>query len=112
MQVRNPWITVLLALAGVGVCLRLVIGFVLTVMRNQLPWAPDQSIQDYYLIVGDSYSRGFSVGFFLCFSLIVVAVVAAGMVEKRRGRKAQMTPAPSASARPINSKPTTHRNVA
>jgi len=86
LKQRARWIAILVAVAvaGVGVCFSLMFGFVLTIMHNELPWDPNQTVRDHYLAVGDSYSRGFAVGFFLCFFLTVVAVSASGLIERRR----------------------------
>ena len=71
-------------MAGTGVCLVALIGFVVTVMYNRLDWYPGQTVQDYYLAVGQSYGQGFLVGFFLCFFLTLGATaVAAGLNRKR-----------------------------
>jgi hypothetical protein len=70
-------------LAGTGVCLVALIGFLSTVNGNNLIWQADQSIREHYLAVGDSYSQGFTVGFFLCFFLTLIAVSAKSLLEQR-----------------------------
>jgi hypothetical protein len=82
---RGRWVAILVAIAGAGVCFSLLVGFVMTIVHNELPWSPEQTVQEHYLAVGDSYSRGFTVGFFLCFFLTIFAVSASSLLE-RRGR--------------------------
>jgi hypothetical protein len=94
---RNRWIAVLLAVAGIGICVVALVGFLLSMIDNNLPWYPNQTARDYYLAVGDSYSQGFTVGFFLCFFLTMMAVSIGALVEKRR-RKSP-APIPSRSTR-------------
>ena len=62
-----------------GVCVAALVGFVVTMVHNNLPWEPDQSVREHYLAVGRSYSQGFTVGFFLCFSLSVLAISVAAL---------------------------------
>jgi len=64
----------LLGLAGTGVCLTLLIRFLLMIINNGLPWNPSDGVRGHYLAVGDSFSRGFSVGFFFCFFLALAAL--------------------------------------
>ena len=81
---RECWILLVLAIAGTGVCLAALIGFVVTVMNNNLDWRPGQTMRDYYVAIGHSYGDGFLVGFFLCFFLSLAATaVAAGRNRKR-----------------------------
>lgn len=78
----NQLRVMLIAIAGAGTSLAAVAHFVLTVFRNQLPWHTEA--RDYYLAVGRSYTQGFAIGFFLCFSLAVAATALAGILEQRR----------------------------
>jgi ABC-type Fe3+ transport system permease subunit len=98
----NRWFAILLAVAGAGLCMVALVGFVVTIVQNNLPWSPDQSVRDHYLAVGQSYSQGFTVGFFLCFFLILIAVSVAAMVQHRRETSAVRVSAkrPAASPRP------------
>ncbi len=73
---------VVIALAGVGASLTAVVHFVLAVLHNRIPWPADA--QEFYLAVGRSYTEGFAIGFFLCFSLAVAATAVAGALEQRR----------------------------
>jgi len=79
----NRWAAILLAVAGTGVCLIALVGFLATVTQNNLPWQADQSIREHYLAVGESYSQGFTVGFFLCFFLTLIAVSVKSWLEQR-----------------------------
>ena len=74
MRVRSRWIGVSVAITGVGVCIVALVGFLVAIVKNNLPWDPGQSIREFYLRVGESYAQGFTVGFFLCFFLTLVVV--------------------------------------
>jgi hypothetical protein len=83
VKTGNRWLAILVAVAGMGVCLVALIGFVLTVLQNNLPWHQAQSVRDYYQAVGDSYSQGFLVGFFLCFFMTMIAVTISNFFDRR-----------------------------
>lgn len=88
MKRRNRRIAILVAIAGIGVCMTSLVGFLGTIRDNNLPWRTDENPRDFYVAVGDSYSQGFTVGFFLCFFLIMVAVCVGSWVEQRRAGRA------------------------
>ncbi len=73
-----------IALVGVGTSLAAVVNFVLAVSHNRIPWHPEA--REFYLALGRSYTEGFAIGFFLCFSLAVAATAVAGTLEQRRSR--------------------------
>jgi ABC-type Fe3+ transport system permease subunit len=83
MRTENRWIAILVAVAGMGVCLVALVGFVLTVLQNNLPWHQSQSIREHYQAIGDSYSQGFTVGFFLCFFMTMIAVTISTFFGRR-----------------------------
>jgi hypothetical protein len=88
MRVGNRLVGVLVAIVGVAVCLAGLLGFLLGILHNTLPWHPEQSVREHYLAVGRSFSEGFTVGFFLCFFMIL-AVVAAWPRAIRPSRESQ-----------------------
>jgi hypothetical protein len=92
VKIGNRLVGVLVAIVGVAVCLAGLLGFLLGILRNTLPWHPEQSVREHYLAVGRSFSEGFTVGFFLCFFLIL-AVVAAWPRAMRASREDQPVPA-------------------
>ncbi len=73
---------VVIALVGVGTSLAAVVNFLLTVSHNRIPWQPEA--RELYLVVGRSYTQGFAIGFFFCFSLAVAASAIAGIVQQRK----------------------------
>jgi len=81
---RSPRLSILVAVAGVGVCLAALAGFLAVVATNNLPWYPGFTVQEHYLEIGRSYSQGFIVGFFLCFFLVMVSVSVRSWIENRR----------------------------
>jgi hypothetical protein len=83
MKSGNRWVSILVAVAGIGVCLVALVGFLITMLQNNLPWHQDQGIREYYRAVGESYSQGFMIGFFLCFFLTMVAVSLSALFDKR-----------------------------
>ena len=86
MSVRDRWIAVLVAVAGLAVCVTAVSVFVHSLANNNLPWHSGLSAREFYLVVGSSYSEGFIVGFFLCCFLVLVAVAVSSWVRQRRSR--------------------------
>ena len=66
---------IVIALGGAAASLAAVTHFVLSIFDNNLKWSPE--IQVYYVAVGASYTQGFAIGFFLCFSLAVAATAVA-----------------------------------
>jgi H+/Cl- antiporter ClcA len=106
MSSRDRRIAIVLAVIGLAASLSLAAGFIGTVINNTLPWHPDLSAREHYQAVGDSYSQGFTVGFFLCFSLALAAVALGTWVQQRRTeRERQATPqielAPSIKVVPL-----------
>ena len=82
---KDTRVTALVAMAGVGACVAALVHFLLTIMYNRLPWPETaRAARDHYLAVGNSYSQGFIVGFFLSFSLAVLAILLVGWRAERR----------------------------
>lgn len=87
MSSLTRWSVTLIAVIGLVVCTAVVGGFLLTIVNNELPWSDGVSASTYYLAVGSAYSRGFVVGFFFSFFLVLLAVVVAAWFEARRARR-------------------------
>ena len=87
MNRRQSWIALLLAVPGVLVCLLALAGFVRAIFTNRLRFHAQMSASEHYLAVGRGYGEGFVVGFFLCFSLVLVALGVGAMLERRRPRR-------------------------
>jgi hypothetical protein len=85
---RDRRIAVLFSIAGIGLCCAALIHFLLRINYNYLPWTRDSTIRDHYLAVGQSYTQGFAVGFFLCFFLAVAAISIAPHIARARQRSA------------------------
>ncbi len=84
---RQRRIVLIVAIPGILVCLGGLAGFVLEIVRNDLPIRALDSVRDYYLVVGRAFSRGFVTGFFLCFFLMLVAIAVGTWVDQRRQRR-------------------------
>lgn len=94
LRTIRSWLPALAALVGVGICLVAVGQFMMTVRRNELtPTRGEDAVRELYLTVGHSYSQGFVVGFFFCFSLAILAVVTASWWELRAERVRSGAPA-------------------
>ena len=97
---RSRQFSLVVAMLGAGYCSYLLIGFLRMIADNRLPWeGTAQFTRDHYLAVGEAYSKGFVVGFFLCFCLAVIAFVVGNWYEKsvRTRRAAAEAPALSSS---------------
>jgi Na+/proline symporter len=84
MSRRERWTALVIGIPGALFCLGAVAVFVGRVVTNDLAKMPRIPSTEYYLAVGDAYSGGFATGFFLCLSLVLVAVAIAAWVEVRR----------------------------
>ncbi|MCP3978358.1 MAG: hypothetical protein GY716_03360 [bacterium] len=88
MTPRTRWTMILIAIVGTGVCSSAVISFILTIFNNELPVEPGGgSLQAQYLAVGQTYSQGFTVGFFLCLFLSLVAIAIGSWTDSRRAAR-------------------------
>ena len=84
MSRRHRWTALAIGIPGILACLGALVLFVARVLNNDLATYPRIPSSEYYLAVGDAYSGGFATGFFLCFSLVLVAVAAGKWIESRR----------------------------
>src|SRR5262245_62115137 len=76
--------SLVLGLAGAGICVAGLVRFLLVILFNKLPWSSEQPLRHYYQEVGRSYTQGFLVGFFLCFSLALASVGVSTWWDSRR----------------------------
>lgn len=84
MSGRHRWTALAIGIPGVLVCFAALVLFVGRVLNNDLATFAKIPSRDYYLAIGDAYSGGFVTGFFLCFSLVLVAVAAGRWMESKR----------------------------
>ncbi len=89
MKSRERALFLVVAIPGLIASLLSVATFLSKVEENGLAWHPDQSPQEHYLAVGAAYSQGFGAGFFLCFFLILIAIVAGSWKRRPEGRSAR-----------------------
>ena len=68
------------------------------IRTNALTDGEPVGLQDHYLQIGRFFSRGFTTGFFFCFSLMLVAIaVGTWYDERRKQRRRTIGPTPSLS---------------
>ena len=94
---KDRWGVLAAASGGAFVCVAFVVLFFMTIINNHLPWEHAPTAPEHYLAVGKSYSQGFTIGFFLAFSLALVAsTFAAWADDQRRLRRqpARVNPVP------------------
>jgi hypothetical protein len=92
MSRRDRFAALVIGIPGALFCLGALGVFVGRVFNNELAKFPRIPSNEYYLAVGDAYSGGFVTGFFLCFSLVLVAVALGAWVESHRSHRT--VPAP------------------
>jgi len=96
---RSRQISLAVATLGAGYCLYLLVGFLSVIADNRLPWEGSaQFTREHYLAVGEAYSRGFGVGFFLCFCLAVIAFVVGSWYENSVKARQAAAEAPALSS--------------
>jgi uncharacterized membrane protein YbhN (UPF0104 family) len=83
LKSKPRWLALAVALVGIAVCVAALVGFLATILTNNLPWHAGQSVREHYLTVGEFYGQGFMIGFFLCFFLTMVAVTIDRWVKSR-----------------------------
>lgn len=84
MTGRQRMLAVLIAVPGVVASLLALAGFLLKILHNELERPPGETMQAFYLAVGQAYSGGFVHGFSLCFFLTLLAVALGSWLEMRR----------------------------
>jgi hypothetical protein len=101
-----------LSLAGLTVAVFFFLRFVHSVAANAVEGGPALTrYAEYYKQIGAYYARGFTTGFFVCYFLMLFAMIVGSWVdEKRRGRKAaratgaaipEANPAPVLAGEPV-----------
>ena len=95
-----------LSVAGGGAMVALLVRFILSVARNDVEGSGSLThIPEYYLQIGAYYSRGFTTGFFLCYFLMLFAVIAGSWVDERlKARRAAAARAQGPEATPAISR--------
>ncbi len=78
------------AAAGLAVAASAFLRFVRSVAANSIEGGPTLTrFSEYYRQVGHYYARGFTTGFFVCYFLMMLAVIVGSWVdEARRTRRA------------------------
>lgn len=95
-SLRKWWVIALLAAAGAGACLALILSFILRIVHNELPWGEGDGVRQIYQLVGQFYGQGFFAGFFLCFCLIIAAIAINTWVEESRAARREVLMATAA----------------
>ncbi len=72
-----------MSLAGAAVAAATVVRFIRSVAGNRIDGGePLTQIPEYYRQIGAHYAQGFTAGFFLCYFLMVFAVIAGSWVDE------------------------------
>lgn len=100
MSVTVRWVLVVAGIAGVLFSLVGFFDIVEVIRSNGVTHGQPVGLREHYLQIGHFYARGFTTGFFLCFSLMLVAVALGTYFdERRRLRRAGAADARAAAAR-------------
>ena len=81
-------VLVVVGTAGVLLSAFGLVGIFQTIRTNGLTHGEEVGLREHYLQVGAFYSRGFTTGFFLCFSLMLVAIAIGTWYDERRKARA------------------------
>jgi hypothetical protein len=87
MTTTVRWVCIVLGIAGVLLSAASFSGVIQTIRTNGLTDGEPVGLREHYLQVGAFYSRGFTTGFFLCFSLMLVAIAIGTWYDERRKAK-------------------------
>ena len=87
LNARNRSFAALAAVAGIAVTAIAAIRFFLDWSRGELDWGSGFAGRELYLAAGRGYGEGFVVGFFLAFSLVLLAIAVSSWWEGRRARR-------------------------
>lgn len=98
LNARNRPFAALAALGGIAACTAAAIRFFRDWSRGQLDWWDGFAGREMYLAAGRGYGKGFVVGFFLAFSLVVLAIAVSSWWESRRKRRLRRVDAARAAA--------------
>jgi hypothetical protein len=84
------WVLIVVGMAGVLLSTVGFVDFVQVIRSNSVTDGEPVGLQDHYLQLGAFYSRGFTTGFFFCFSLMLVAVAIGAWYDERvKARRAR-----------------------
>ena len=94
---------VAVSVAGLFVAVGAFLRFVKAVAGNAIEGGPALTRHpEYYRQIGAYYARGFTTGFFVCYFLMLIAMIVGSWVDERlrarRGARAAVTDAPETSA--------------
>lgn len=88
------WVLVVAGAAGVLFSLVGFVDIIEVFQTNGVTDGEPVGLREHYLQLGRFYARGFTTGFFLCFSLMLVAVsVGTWYDERRKARRERMASA-------------------
>ncbi len=78
------WVLVVAGIAGVVFSRFGFFDMIEVIRTNALTDGQPVGLRDHYLQVGRFYTRGFTTGFFFCFSLMLVAIAVGTLYDERR----------------------------
>lgn len=89
MESRQRRVALVLAVPGAVACLLALWRFFASVVESRLGWHPLQTAQEHYVAVGRAFGDGFTIGFFLCFFLMLAAFAVGTWFDQRRAERAR-----------------------
>ena len=86
------WVLLVAGAAGILFGLFGVFDIVETIRTNGVTHGEPVGLREHYLQIGWFYTRGFTTGFFLCFSLMLVAIAIGTYYDERRKSRKEGRP--------------------
>lgn len=83
MKTTLRWVLIVVGMAGVLLSTVGFVDFVQVIRSNGVTEGEPVGLREHYLQLGAFYSRGFTTGFFFCFSLMLVAVAIGTWYDER-----------------------------
>jgi hypothetical protein len=87
LEARSRRTLALVSIAGLATCVVVFVRFFRAWAQGRLDWWPGLHGRDVYLAAGHGYGKGFVVGFFAAFFLVLLSLAVSSWWEARRGRR-------------------------
>lgn len=88
MKPTVRWVLIVVGFAGILLTMARLMDAIQIFRTNGVTHGDPVGLREHYLQLGDFFTRGFTSGFFFCFSLMLVAIgVGTWFDERRKSRK-------------------------